>query len=368
MSIRDVEHQQRAVRLLQYALGANRLPHAYIFCGPPGVGRELCARRVADLLLCEAPSRRIHPARANGAVDACGECPACEMSRLDTHPDLHVIHRELNKHHPDAMVRSRKGIGLSIDVIRHFVINRVATRPALGNAKVFIIRDAETMTPQAQNALLKTLEEPPPTTFVILIAASLEALLPTVRSRCQTVPFGLLPSAFIVERLVAMNDGITEEQARFCALHADGSLGVAQRHYQDGLMEYDRRVAEVVCGLGAQSATELARRMVDDAKALGEVYQERDPEISKTEMQRRGLKALLGLLAGGLRGVLHVCVGGDADRGGAYGELSERLGRLGATEAIRAIATTERQLDLNANVQLCVEGLLIRLSRLIVNR
>jgi DNA polymerase-3 subunit delta' len=95
------------------------------------------------------------------------------------------VHRYLIKEHPESDVRKRKGLEISVDVLRHFVIERTALTPIRGRAKVFVIREADSMTTQAQNALLKTLEEPPGPTFIILLVSALDGLLPTTLSRCQ---------------------------------------------------------------------------------------------------------------------------------------------------------------------------------------
>ncbi len=354
MPLSDVLHQPRADRLIRQAMSSDRMPHAYIFHGPEGVGRELFAERLARMLLCEKPDG-----------DACGLCRGCEMTGEGTHPDLHLIYRELIKQHPDTAVRARKGIDLGIDVIRTFVLDRVARKASMGQAKVFIVREAEKMTRAAQNALLKTLEEPPARTFIILVAAAIDALLTTVRSRCQPVAFGLLPPEFIVQRLRAEHPDISEDEARFCAQHANGSLGVALRHHTDGLTAYDARLAETVAGLAGTGVTAAAKRIVDDAKKLGEHHQKRDADISNTEAQRRGLKALFSLLSGGMREGLHASVGADTGGDGRYAALTGALTPRGAAEAIRTVVAAERHLDLNVNTQLCVEGLLIRLGRLV---
>lgn len=357
----EVRHQDRAMRLLRYALAGERMPHACIFHGPEGVGRALAARWFASVLLCEGEGE-----------EACGACASCALSAAGTHPDLHIVSRDLHLQHPDGEVRKRKGLDLGIDVIRHFVIDAAGRRTATGRGKVFVIQEAERMNAAAQNALLKTLEEPPPGTVVILIASSVDALLPTVRSRCQTFPFGLLPAAFIEERLRALDASITPEEARFCARHGNGSLGVALRHREDGWVEYGRRLTELMGQLGVTGAGELAKRVVEEAKSLGTCCQRHDPEISETEALRRGLRALLSLLAMGLRTTLHACVA--ADHGGDQGDrhdggdtfyvsLAERLTPRRATDAVRSIVTAERQLNRNVNVPMCVEGLLIRLAR-----
>ena len=102
MPLADVCHQESAQNLVQRALLSARMPHAYILHGPDGVGKELFARRVAAVLLCEAPVTV-----APGGRDACGACQSCHLVDADNHPDLHVVHRLLNAYHPDALVRNR---------------------------------------------------------------------------------------------------------------------------------------------------------------------------------------------------------------------------------------------------------------------
>ncbi len=375
MSIFDVQHQARAHRLIQRALAGDRVPHAYIFYGPEGVGREKFADRLARIHLCDRPVQ-MDPGEVpdftdwtEALLDACGACDACLLTEAQTHPDLHLIYRELIKHHPDAAVRGRKGIDLGVDVIREFVIDRVGLKPYLGKAKVFIVREAETMTNAAQDALLKTLEEPPGTTFLILIVSALEAMLPTTRSRCQLIPFGLLPTAFIDERLTSTVEDASEEQARWCAGVAAGSLGVALRHLEDGLIDHNNRLAEMLFNLPQASPTELSPAIIDQAKELGDHYRKRDKDISDTEARRRGLKSLLGLMSNWYRDVLTLSVGAAAEPVNVahreqLNHLADSLSVHGAQQAVRAIATAERQLDLNANVQLCIDGLMIRLARI----
>jgi DNA polymerase III subunit delta' len=359
VSISDVRHQSRASRLVQYALSASRVPHAYLFVGPEGVGRELFAQRLATVLLCETIRRN-----ESGSVDACGTCEACVRSADGSHPDLHIIYRELIKQHPKPEIRKRKGINLGIDVIRHFVIDQVARKPKMGRAKVFIVRQAETMADPAQNALLKTLEEPPATTFLILIAKTTDSLLQTVRSRCQTIPFGLLPSEFVKERLLAMNENMDRDVAEFCATHAGGSLGDGQQLFDDNMMSFDLRLAESVSQLGESGVTVLAKDVIESAKKLGEKYRERDGDVSDTEAQRRGLRSLLGLLSDGFRNRLRVSVGAGGPNPSAYGSIGERWSARQTVEAIRLVARTEKQLGFNANVQMTIEGLFVELRRL----
>jgi DNA polymerase III subunit delta' len=369
VSILDVRFQDRAHRVIQRAFLGQRMPHAYIFAGPEGVGRELFARRLAQVITCSAT---INHSPGDGlsdwtgdVVDYCGACDSCRVSLADTHPDIHTVSRDLIKQHPNPEIRKRKGTVLGVDVVRHFLINQVGLKPAMGRAKVFIVREADTMSPGAQNALLKTLEEPPATTFLILIVRSADVMLPTTRSRCQVVRFGLLPADFIRDRLEAANDDISPDEARWCAAGASGQLGVAQRHYDDRLIEFQSRWDDLVANMGEAGVTASAKRLIEDAKALGERHQERDKDISDTEAQRRGLRTLFLIISMWYRDLLHHGVGAVSDAtSDASGALAAALPPRRVTDSIQAVAAAERQLGLNTNVQLCVESLLVHLSRL----
>lgn len=374
MSIFEVRHQPRAHRLVQRALESGRLPHAYLFHGPDGVGKEMMAERLARILLCERPVRLERPtveelAGFDGPLrDACGRCRDCVLTCAGTHPDLHVVHRHLHVHHPEARVRNLKGLELPVDVIRYFVIDAAGTKPAQGRAKVFIIREADRITDGAQNALLKTLEEPPAKTFLILVASGLDKLLATTKSRCQPVPFVALPSEFVAARLTELVEGLAPERAAAYAALAQGSLGAALQYCRDDLESYHARVANSLGELGAKSATQIAKQWLEEGKALAARFLEREKQISETEAQRRGLKALFALVAASFTAVLHGAVEGDGPvtAPAPAGLLaSSRFGAEQAAQAIRAVVDAERHLDRNAAVQLAVETLVIRLSRLV---
>ena len=202
------------ISILRRALGSGRTHHAYLFDGPAGVGKELTARA-----LVRGCCVRMTAAPAD--ADACGQCWPCRLLTTENHPDFHLIHRGLHKLHPDRAVRQRKGLFLGVDLIRHFLIEPAAMKPAQGRRRVFLIRDAERMNEEAQNALLKTLEEPPGTACLILVTASALRLLPTIRSRCQVVPFALLPTDFVSGELAARL-GLSSADARALAALAGG--------------------------------------------------------------------------------------------------------------------------------------------------
>jgi len=356
LSLSDVKHQRFAQRVIQEAVASGRLPHAYLFHGPDGVGKEMVARGLAQLLLCPAPvDREVSDGAAVGVSSlrtGCQACEDCHWVEAQTHPDLHIVFRQLNRQHPDAVVRKRKALEIGVDVLRHFVIERVNRTPIRARAKVFIIREADRMNIQAQNALLKTLEEPPGTTYLILLVSSIDRLLPTTLSRCQVVEFDALPENFVVTRLAERFPDLAEEQLRWHARFAQGSIGAAVVGVEDGIYSVQRDLlASLTALLSSDScgvdSSAVAKEWIDTAKNLSEGYRKRDPDMTDTESTRRGLKTILHLAA---------------DR---FGEQLRETGAVAplAADAIGRIVQAERQLDLNANTQLCVETLVSDLAR-----
>lgn len=367
MSLSEVQHQSHALRAIQRALTGGRMPHAYLFHGPDGVGKELTARGLAQLLLCRQPRTQRPPEEPAAGLglpewrEACGGCEDCRMVRGDAHPDLHLVHRYLYRDHPDSDVRRRKGLEIGVEVIRHFVIDRVGQTALRGRAKVFIIREADRITTAAQNALLKTLEEPPGPTFLILLTSNLDRLLATTLSRCQPVRFDTLPLDFVADRLAALVPELPAEQREWYARFADGSLGAAMQAIEAGLYELNVTVIESMPG--GSRAAEAASAWTEAAKGLGDTYRKRDPDITDTEATRRGLLTLMRLAANWHADITRVSAGQwDSLYNHVYRARIERaasgMDLFAAAEAVQRIATAERQLDQNVNVQLCIDCLL----------
>ena len=216
MTFRSLGGHRRVTALLSRAIARNTLPPTLLFAGPAGVGKWQAAVATAQALNCLNPVRPNHgpaPASDDGlAIDACGECRSCERIVRGLHVDVVAVA-------PDDKA------SIKIDVIRD-VLARTWYRPFEGRRRVVSIREAETLEPQAQNALLKSLEEPPPATVFIMTTSVPGALLPTVLSRSMTVRFGRLPAADVAAVLVRDFEQ-AEAQARALAELADGSIGQA---------------------------------------------------------------------------------------------------------------------------------------------
>ena len=183
MSFQNIPGQDQAKRMLQSGILNNRISHAYIFQGPTGTGKMDTAMAFAQTILCEKQGQ-----------DACGECLECRKVESGNHTSVHVIAPE--------------GSSVKIDQIRDLQ-KQFAYRSASGSsAQIYIVQEADKMTVQAANSLLKFLEEPAATVVAILITVNGQALLPTIRSRAQTIPF--VPLSPHVMAPLLINEGLPE--------------------------------------------------------------------------------------------------------------------------------------------------------------
>ncbi len=176
LTLSEVRGQSRVVELLQRAIKADRVPGAYLFVGPAGCGKYSTALAFAKAMNC---------LRAPG--QGCQGCEACSKIDDGIHPDVRTLQTE------GAANR------IPIDTIRKHVIPAMAMAPHEARARFFLIEEATAMLAPAANALLKTLEEPPPQTYFILCTRSATKLLPTIRSRCQRISFGPLAAQMQAE-------------------------------------------------------------------------------------------------------------------------------------------------------------------------
>lgn len=194
--------QESAVAILRNALLHGRLAHAYLFLGPEGVGKRLTALTLAKAMNCESPTE---------AGDSCERCPSCAKVNSSNHADVILLEPE--------------GEIIKIDQVRDMQ-RRLRYRPLEGGRRACIIDSADRLNDAASNALLKTLEEPPDETHLILITSRPHQLLPTLLSRCQRVKFKALSSAHLVQILQKVHS-LEEDKANFYASLAGGSAGQA---------------------------------------------------------------------------------------------------------------------------------------------
>ena len=247
MPFRDTTGHTSIVGLLARAAGHESLPPSLIFAGPEGVGKRTVAVALAGALNCLTPVR---DRAADGLIlDGCGDCDACRRIARGVHADV-------------LLIEPGDTGSIRIEQIRD-VIDRAGYRPFEGRRRVVIVDNADALVPEAQHALLKTLEEPPPSSVFVLVTARPDMLLPTVRSRCQRLRFGRLNAGEIAD-LLMQRHGYSESNARVTAAAADGSLGHALAAGTDALVDARKAASRVL----QETARGDAKRRRDSAKEL----------------------------------------------------------------------------------------------------
>ncbi len=333
MTLDQILGQDRALGILRRVLDADRLAHAYVFAGPGGTGKRTTALALAAACLCQAQPGR-----------GCGRCTGCRLVEAGSHPDLFV--EDLAR----ARLEKPAASHVSIEQVRR-IRSHLTLRPVHGGRKLGVIDQAERLTADAQNALLKTLEEPRGCTTLVLIATNPDALLPTIRSRCQCVRFAPL-DAEVIERILV-------------AEGADGTVASAAAELAEGSAE---RARELAAGDGARLCRELRARLEKlheiDVPAVLDLANELSPPRTAREQQGLYLATVLEWCRRGLRAAV------DASRERATaagaGDPASEAGleevRRAARQLERAYATS-RDLARNANAHLAWDCLLLDLHR-----
>lgn len=215
MAWHGIEGHDEIVEQFRRAVSRGRLASSFLFVGPEGVGKRAFALRLAQALLCNA--------RPEADLDPCETCPACRQVAAGSHPDVHVVAKPAEKSSLplDLLVGPRENRG------REGLCHEISLRPYSGKRRFAVIDDADYLYAEGANALLKTLEEPPPRSVLVLIGTSPAKQLPTIRSRCQLVRFGRLPEETVARLL--RREGMLDDphKADELAPHCEGSLARA---------------------------------------------------------------------------------------------------------------------------------------------
>ena len=203
----DIIDQQQMKEHMQHALTTDKVSHAYIISGENGSGKEFIARTFAKALQCENRQEK------GELLESCNECPSCIKALSDNHPDIITITHE-------------KPASIGVDDIRQQLRDDVVIKPYESRYKIYIIPEGEKMTPAAQNALLKTLEEPPSYIVIIILTSNINAFLPTIISRCIVLPMKPARDESIIKHLME-ECHVVDYKAMLCASFARGNVGKA---------------------------------------------------------------------------------------------------------------------------------------------
>jgi DNA polymerase-3 subunit delta' len=312
MPFRHIAGNRPLLALLARTSARGALPPSLIFSGPLGIGKRLTATALAQTLNCTSAIPW------HNGLDACGDCASCRRIARGIHADV-------------LIVEPGDSGSIKVDQVRD-AIERAAYRPFEGRRRVVIVDEADALMPEAQNALLKTLEEPPPASVFVLVTSRPDVLLPTVRSRCQHLRFGPLDAADVADILIRAH-GIGEEDAHAAAAASAGSVGRALEESTEAATAA-RTAAARLLTIAASSSD--PRRRLDGAKVM-----------SGGAPTRADLGVRLAALASLLRD-LGVLLSRADERALANADMKPQLQSLlkwfDSNRALRAFAAVDRAL------------------------
>jgi DNA polymerase III subunit delta' len=332
-----------AREILRRLVAAGRVPNALLFAGPEGVGKKQFAIELARRFVCTAPS----------AGDACGECPACKRAgtfAIPTFEKGEESDRVFFSQHPDVGMVVPFKRNLRIGAIR--ALEREANfLPFEAQSRIFIIEDADKMNDPSSNALLKTLEEPPPTSHIVLIASREDSLLPTIRSRCQTIRFAPVSAKEIEEYLVGTGE-FSGEDAVLAANVCGGSIG--------------RALSIVPASFRTQRSSMLGvlkAAVADNKRDLLSASEEMNDARNKEEYDEK-LVILQDLIhdvwllrnGAGREGILNLEIGSD------LAELADRVESPVLSSWLTEIETMKENFIVNLNRKVATDALFLKMT------
>ncbi|MBR1407895.1 MAG: DNA polymerase III subunit delta' [Clostridia bacterium] len=318
-AFKDFEGQSAHIARLHREFSARAFSHAYLFAGPEGTGKRSVARLLAMAALCE-----------RGMDGPCGECGPCRRVLADTHPDVHTVQPEKGKR------------DITVGVMRS-VLDEVNVHSFEDGAKIFLIPDADKMNSQAQNSLLKTLEEPPENTVFILSTARPAALLPTVRSRLRLVRFHALETAAAAKRLEEL--GFPAERAAAAARLSQGCVGKGLQ-MDEGMLERRRQLSAALFGVHG----------VEDIPAVTDAY--KDEKLDRAQLLSDVediVRDVMAAQAGALK--LEETVYPDGAR-----DYAARVPLSGGVKLMGAVQTAQQMLTSHVSFQGVLETILLEIA------
>lgn len=322
MQWNEIVGHDENINALKAILENDRVPHALLFVGPDGVGKAAVANVFAAGLLC-----------TGDGLKPCGGCLSCRQVRSMSHPDLIVI--------------SPDGASIKIDQVRELQ-RETALAPYYGQRRVGIIDAAETMTTQAANSLLKTLEEPVGNTVLILLSNARQQLLDTIISRCRIMPFHALPDDILSQALVGR--GLSKEQADAAARISGGRMGAALSLVGEGGLAVRNQAAEIALALPGCSL-----KYVWDTAVLFDKL-DRHNALNLYKYMTLVFRDILIYLALQDTKLLF-----NTDIAGRLVTGAHKWSEQSLLNALKAVELARRALVANANIRLTSEALLIKL-------
>ncbi|HIX15559.1 MAG TPA: DNA polymerase III subunit delta' [Candidatus Hungatella pullicola] len=320
---KDIIGHERIKEHFQKAIETNHVSHAYILTGEAGMGRKSLANAFAMTLLCE-----------KGKKEPCMECHACKQVMGGSHPDLiYVTHQKPNS--------------IGVDDIREQIQDTIMIRPYSSYYKIYIVDEAEKMTAQAQNALLKTIEEPPSYAVIMLLTTNQEAFLPTILSRCVQLKLKPLRDS-VVKTYLMESFGIEESKADIYAAFARGNLGKAI--HLASSQEFQLMYTELIHML-------IHLRDMDITELLNDIKRLKDENLDMTDC--------LDFMQIWYRDVLMYKVTQDMnllvfkDEYKAIKDMSSESSYEGLEKIQKAIDKAKIRLDANVNMELAMELMLL---------
>lgn len=323
---KDVVGHREIIRYIQDVVSTGKVSHAYILNGAKGSGKKMLANLFAMSLVCE--SERDAP---------CGKCHSCIQAKGGNHPDI-------------VTVRHEKPSAVSVDEVREQLNADIQIRPFQSKYKIYIIPEADLMTAEAQNAILKTIEEPPAYAVIFLLAENAESLLPTIRSRCVILKLRNIKDALVRKYLMEQLH-LPDYQADLCAAFAQGNIGRAVTLAESG---HFREIRDHAVSLMSRVDKMRAYELADAVK-----------EISAYKID---IADYLDIIAVWYRDVLIYKATREVgrtvfkDRIDDIRKKAQTSSYEGLEKIIAAIDTAKRRLDANVNFELTMELLLLTMK------
>ena len=308
------------------AVSMSKINHAYIFNGPDGSGKNMLAKAFAQALLCEKQG-----------PEGCGECHFCKQTESGSNPDL-------------IYIRHSKENIISVDDIRESLVQDIQIKPYNGLYKVYIIDEAEKLTVQAQNALLKTIEEPPEYSVIIFLTNNDEIFLPTIISRCIIFKFRPLRDSVVADYLMREHK-LPEYEARMCASYAQGKIGRAVSLVKSDVFD---KIRDEALKIAKNIHTYSNPDILDAVKRAGEYKDDIKDYIDVIEMW--------------FRDVLLFKVTKDANNLVFMDDINyirkqaSKSSYEGLENILRGCETAKQRLDANVNFDLAIELMLLNIK------